>query len=732
MESELSESLLAPEAATARADPSPWQGLECGLEPPRIPFRYRFSLVVVSLAMVLLPVVYAALVGFFLYGAAFYAVRTFSTLVGKQFGPVGFLIEGINFLGILGIGLVMTFFFVKPIFAPKAEVDEPFSLNHADAPRLFALVGWICRALNAPIPSRIDVNLSPNAGAGFRSGWRSIFGNDIALVIGLPLVAGLDLGQFAGVIAHEYGHFSQGTAMRASYLIRQINAWFFRVVYLRDRWDYLLVWASEDGRAGLLVMPMAYLARFGVWLGRRILWVLMLVGQALSCLLERQMEFDADGYELKLSGTESFIATSRRLRQLNLGMTVAQQQLLAKWRTDRKLFDQLPDYIVSCANEVSAEVQQRHLAQTLNRQTRLFDTHPSDAERIQRARAANEPGLFHASAPATTLFTNFPELARRLTVAHYQQLIGPEFSGAWLVSTEQTVRQAGHDHTADKEAVRRYFLGLTTSLRPIIVTENKSRVFRSREVLMAEIRALRQRMTELAPALLPAYEAFRDADEQMLRTIQAGELLRAGFAFNPADFGLADADVAAALSAARETFEAAGGKLKEFEEAGRTRLTDAIQLLRLPDFGATIPQAAQFQETSREMIYALARLGEVFAPLLEVRRECAALEIILRYRERGERGDHLTASLDRLTTQLRGRIELIQQTTAQIRYPFHHTTERIFVSEYARNKEYHPDPYELVLREGRSHTHKLIALYYRLLGSLVLIAEEVERTMVGG
>src|SRR5699024_4661377 len=116
----------------------------------------------------------------------------------------------------------------------------------ADAPQLFALIGWICRSLNAPIPSRIDVDCELNASAGFRGGWRSLFGNDIVLTIGLPLVAGLNLSQLTGVIAHEYGHFSQGTAMRANYVIRRINLWFHRVVYERDAWDVSLVAASED------------------------------------------------------------------------------------------------------------------------------------------------------------------------------------------------------------------------------------------------------------------------------------------------------------------------------------------------------------------------------------------------------------------------------------------------------------------------------------------------------
>ena len=95
---------------------------------------------------------------------------------------------------------------------------------------------------------------------------------------------------------------------------------------------------------------------------------------------------------------------------------------------EKKLFDQVPDFIVSRANEISAEAQERHYAQAFKRRTQLFDSHPSDAVRMQRARAAGEPGVFHETAPATSLFANYPELSRRLTQFFYRNIIGPGFS----------------------------------------------------------------------------------------------------------------------------------------------------------------------------------------------------------------------------------------------------------------------------------------------------------------
>jgi Zn-dependent protease with chaperone function len=128
------------------------------------------------------------------------------------------------------------------------------------------------------------------------------------------LVAGLTLPQFAGVLAHEFGHFSQGTGMRLGRTIRGVNAWFHRVVYERDGWDEALQRGTQEGGwTGL-----AYLgAQLMVGLGRKLLFGLMVVGHAVSCFLSRQMELDADQYGARVAGSSTFADTSLRVRVLN-------------------------------------------------------------------------------------------------------------------------------------------------------------------------------------------------------------------------------------------------------------------------------------------------------------------------------------------------------------------------------------------------------------------------------
>ena len=80
--------------------------------------------------------------------------------------------------------------------------------------------------------------------------------------------------------------------MRLSFIIRSINMWFMRVVYERDAWDERLEYLSQS--IDIRVSWVLYLARLFVWLTRKILWLLMMVGHLVSGFLMRQMEVDAD------------------------------------------------------------------------------------------------------------------------------------------------------------------------------------------------------------------------------------------------------------------------------------------------------------------------------------------------------------------------------------------------------------------------------------------------------
>ena len=399
--------------------------------PTRTSFFYQLGLSLVTLTMLILPIVYIAMVLVVIWGVYVYATHFTFLLSSTRGGGRLYLIKLMLYLGPLFVGAVLSFFMVKPLFAKRASRAQPLALNPGVEQTLYAFIAKICDLVGAPMPKRIDLDCQLNAAASLRRGVWSLFSNDLVLTIGVPLVAGLNMRQFAGVVAHEFGHFTQGFGMRLSYIIRSVNGWFARVVYERDAWDQALEeWGmnAEDWRV-LLVLNCA---RLGVWFSRTCLMGLMFFGHGVSCFLLRQMEYDADSYEIKVAGSDAFEATAKRLAVLNEALEKSYKEIRSVWNLSRRLPDNLPLYLTHQESKIPPLVRAK-IQDTLGlKSTGLFHTHPSDGDRIRCARRAAEPGIFHLEAPATLLFSNFDAVSRQVTHLHYAEDLGLPIDGSNL------------------------------------------------------------------------------------------------------------------------------------------------------------------------------------------------------------------------------------------------------------------------------------------------------------
>jgi len=224
-------------------------------------------------------------------------------------------------------------------------------------------------------------------------------------------------------VAHEFGHFAQGFGMRLSYIIRRINAWFARLVYERDAWDLALEKLGTEARDWrvLLVVNSAPLA---VGCSRLVLKVLMILAHGVSCFLLRQMEYDADSYAIKVAGSEAVESGHRRLAELGEALGRSYKEIRTIWNLSRRLPDDLPAYLALQYSKLPAAFCQ-HLQDTLGlAQTRIFDTHPSDGDRIRRARQAGDLGVFHLDLPASVLFSHFDVVSKQVTFLHYAEDLG--------------------------------------------------------------------------------------------------------------------------------------------------------------------------------------------------------------------------------------------------------------------------------------------------------------------
>jgi Zn-dependent protease with chaperone function len=393
------------------------QAFDGNIAPVRRSTAYRVGILVVAAAMLVLPALYPALI--VAIAVLLYLHATVSLAAVVATGSV----LAVVFLYALPLasGVILLFFMVKPLFARRSRGRKLRTLEIGEEPLLFALVTRVAQAVGAPEPKHIAVDGQVNAAASFGSLFGILFGGDLVLTIGLPLAAGLSTQEFAGVIAHELGHFTQGTGMRLSFVVRAVNGWLARLVYERDDWDEALARGCAADDWSTIVFRMALLC---IALTRGVLWLFMTVGHALSCFLLRQMEYDADRSEVRLAGSAAFVRASRKILRLGLATDGAYSLAVSSWFSRGKLPNDLGALIMTLAGGIPAQ-DFRRLEKALAKTTTGFlDTHPAHGERLARARQEGAAGVFHLAGPATELFTDFPLLSRAVTLDFYRVAIG--------------------------------------------------------------------------------------------------------------------------------------------------------------------------------------------------------------------------------------------------------------------------------------------------------------------
>lgn len=672
----------SPVVTESRA-PSPLEAFTADISRTKLSLFYSIGLAVVAFAMVLLPAVYIALIALTGWGVLYHLTHNSGIMAGSGSG-LGRLII---YLGPAVAGGILVFFMLKPLFARRAKTAEPLSLDPVKEPLLFAFVKRICQLVRAPVPCRIDVDCQVNASAGFR---RGLWSKDLVLTIGLPLAAGLDMRQFAGVLAHEFGHFAQGAGMRLTYVIRNINFWFARVVYERDRWDLQLERAAKsvDLRIGVIL----HAARGCVWLTRRILWALMHAGHAISCFMLRQMEYDADSYEAKVAGSDSFESTAARLKVLNVATQVAFEDVRQSW-TGNRLPENLPLLINHKAASLSGDMHQKLADASAATKTGWFDTHPCDVDRVRAARALSEPGVFRVEEPATGLFADFAETSKAITRHQYEKNWELEFSEQNLVSSEEMLRESAANSEADA-AVRKFYGEVNISLTPLL-TEAAFPPLPDGSDAAREWREARERSERLRDEAEKASTECVRQQQRLADFTTARHLTAAGFKVEAKEFGLpapatsvAEQETAAksGIEEASEAIKEQTGKLDGFVAALRSRLLLALQYMR--STGSAAQETASEVETMAE---SLAAVGAVMPSVHQIGPRLRAFMMLVQNRGNHSDPADVDAQMSRLAAELRKLMTDVQSLLSSLPYPFPHPRGQLTVAEYAHYEKCVPE-----------------------------------------
>jgi len=665
--------------------------------PKSVSLLYKLGLGAVALIMVLLPIIYVGIIVLVAWGVYEHALHPRYQLGGGTVALLGYLAPII-------VGGVLVFFMIKPLFARRPKDYEPPGVLPAEEPELFRLIYAVCDTVQAPRPARVLVDFQVNAFAGFRRGLPDLLRRRLTLSIGLPLVAGLSVRQFGGVLAHEFGHFSQGAAMRLTFIVRSVNAWFARVVYERDAWDDRLRSSAQrsDFRFGIIL----HLARAMVWVTRRILWLLMNVGHAVSCFMMRQMEFDADRFESQVVGSETFAETTRHFQLLNAAwqQTIAQQT--EAYATNR-LVNDLPRLSAMAAKRLATKAVQANRAVLPTAKTGWFDTHPSDHDRIQASKALGAVGMLHGDGDATKLFRDFRATAQALTKHYYEEECGIDLKDVTLHSFEEMSTEMLAAAEED-ELVEKWFGSLLNTHTLAFVRLERSQA--------ASVGSLG------APAAAgPFVQALLKADGEAVDAGNALHLLNAGFVVNPKDFGL--------KKGTREEAEAAQRQADSQVAQARTKLAEPLSVMSAL-FGDAVRAAQANDISAREQLNLLADLISRFPNiadwLLRLHKQISALELLLLNAQNASNSPFWNEVAGKLATSIDADTAAILSAFSGCEYPFRHARGNVLLSDFLCDWQEANEQIGAIFDRGRCVFRRSLTLHYRVLARLACLVEHAK------
>ncbi len=698
------------------------------IELPKVSRQYVMGLMVTACTVLLLPLLYLTLIA--LVSGSVIALVRHAEWMFAGWGPMApWLAIGIStFLGsMLVLGML------KPLLAKAGAVKRPRILRRDAEPFLVAYIERLCDLLGAPRPTAIHITCDLNAAAELRHGWLSAFGDRrISLHLGLPLVAGLTLQQFTGVLAHELGHFTQRAGMWLENTVRRTNHWFLQAAYERDSIDEWLLrqCAVRNPLAGI-----GYVGRAVVWLVRWIILGFALAGTTISCLMSREMEYNADRCQTRVVGFRSLASTMRRLRELAIAHQISFRDIAAFYGEGR-----LPDDMIalSLANVsfITPKVKTELRRMMTEEVTGLFDSHPSDRDRIQSAIEDGSPGIFQSGPlvddlPASVLFSRFQEISKAITEQYYRDALNQKVSAKMLHPVEKLLERQGEEIQAAK-ALKRYFQTEIPLLRPLPIAPQSTETPDNPAEVVRELKACRARMMEELPNYQRLIPRYRTAEETLVATIAAQTLIQARLDFDPNDFHLPDSNADAAtekLSRAREGIANLAGKMLPFEMEAGNRLSYALQLVHIHEVTDRIHRGDDLWYEIKDLLPEAQYVSRLIGELPSMRLVFHRL-MILWERSRGRKpGDRVLKLILSQMESLRSRLISIQQEMGNHLYPFDHAQAEMTLQAYALPQI--PDERDLggLVQVTELMQSRLISVQARLFARLARAAEKVEEAV---
>jgi Zn-dependent protease with chaperone function len=259
---------------------------------------------------------YQLRVGLVLFAIVLF-IALYLGLIAAAVWVIGLLWTGLErdpnlfYIGAMAIVLMFLAFMIKGLVKRKRHDNSHLiEITREQEPELFAFLDQLTADTGAPFPKHVYLSAEVNAAVFYDSSFLSLFKPVRKnLLIGLGLINSLNVSELKGVLAHEFGHFSQRSMKLGTY-VYVANRIISDMVWGRDRWDEVL---AAWGRLDIRVAFFAWVLAAGVWLLRRMLGLLLRFNVLVEASLSRQMEFQADRVAVSVAGSDAICHALFRL-----------------------------------------------------------------------------------------------------------------------------------------------------------------------------------------------------------------------------------------------------------------------------------------------------------------------------------------------------------------------------------------------------------------------------------
>ena len=375
----------------------------------KINIKESLELVLVEAVSLLIPMVYISVV----FAAMAGVIIFFSQPVIEYLGNEKYIEATLwGSPAVLAFGLL--YILMRPLFGGFKSFHGRVLRGH-EAPALKSLTTELSRHLNVKPPRRIEVNNETALRVDAYAGVNSIYRDEYKIIIGAPLLMGMSVNQLAAMLAHELSHFRNKKKKLAFYLMHHVSEWLYFRATGQDKFHQKLL--SRMQKEGL--SKLEYLE---LWMWQRI----HLVQQsAFSCMFSvhrdltswksRQIELETDADAISLVGSDDFSSMLRQLRLIQRSQTAVSKQNDWAWK-EGYLLDDYGLAVALEAKKASVNIDKLFGEHSDKEVTRFC---PSDAVRLENAKALNHKGVLTAKIPASLLLEKASLISKELTLLDY-------------------------------------------------------------------------------------------------------------------------------------------------------------------------------------------------------------------------------------------------------------------------------------------------------------------------